>query len=159
MGSIELTYRKTAVTGASGFEILVALYDTLAADLRHAAEAERHNRVEERCRAANHALLVIAHLQEWVERSNGGKLCDQLKRFYSSLRRKLLRAQAVRSAEMIEQQMEEVLHIRAVWQQMEMREPKGEQPDLQERLASLPATDYASPFRAPENSCTVSWSA
>ncbi|MGC9199490.1 MAG: flagellar export chaperone FliS [Acidobacteriaceae bacterium] len=132
MGSIELSYRKTSVAGASGFGILLALYDTLASDLHRAAEAERNNRIEERCRAGNHALLVIAHLQEWVQRSPGGKLSDQLQRFYSSLRRKLIQAQAMRSADLMEQQMAEVLRLRAIWQQMEMQGAGCQDPDRQD---------------------------
>ncbi len=157
MGSIELSYRQTALAGASGFGVLIALYDTLASDLQRAAEAERRNQIEERCRAANHALLVLSHLQEWVQRSSGGGLTDQLQRFYSTLRRNLILAQARRSAEMIEQQMEEVLRIRAVWQKMEMRGQERGDRDLSEPLPSLAAQGYATPFQAQESSCNSSW--
>ena len=37
MSPTEMAYRKTAIGGASGFGLLVALYDTLAGDLRRAA--------------------------------------------------------------------------------------------------------------------------
>ena len=37
MNPTELAYRKTAVEGASGFGLMIALYDTLAGNLRRAA--------------------------------------------------------------------------------------------------------------------------
>jgi flagellin-specific chaperone FliS len=46
MSPTEMAYRKTAVGGASGFGLLIALYDTLAGDLRRAADAERANDIE-----------------------------------------------------------------------------------------------------------------
>jgi flagellar biosynthetic protein FliS len=119
MSPTEMAYRKTALGGASGFGLLVALYDTLAGDLRDAAEAERRNDIEARCRKVNHALLVIAHLQGWIEKGPGGELARQLTAFYSSLRRKLIEAQVKRSVETLEQQMAKVLEIRAIWQGFE----------------------------------------
>ena len=121
MSAMELAYRKTATQGASGFGLLVALYDTLAGDLRRAAEAERGNNIEKRCREVNHALLVIAHLEDWVHRGGGGELADQLLVFYASLRRLMIEAQAKRSAVMLEQQMTLVLSIRRTWHELEAR--------------------------------------
>jgi len=121
MNAMELVYRKTATEGASGFGLLVALYDTLAGDLRRAAEAERSNNIEKRCREVNHALLVTAHLEDWIHRGGGGELAEQLLAFYSSLRRLMIQAQAKRSAVMLEQQMTLVLSIRRTWHELETR--------------------------------------
>ena len=49
MTRTDLAYRKTAVEGASGFGLLIALYDTLASDLRRAARSragQRHREAE-----------------------------------------------------------------------------------------------------------------
>jgi flagellar protein FliS len=113
-----MAYRKTALAGASGFGLLIALYDTLAGDLRRAAEAERRNDIGTRCLQLNHALLVTAFLEDWIDRGSGGELAQKLKSFYGSLRRKIIVAQAKRSAEMLEEQMAEVLELRAIWQAM-----------------------------------------
>lgn len=121
MNAMELAYRKSATQGASGFGLLIALYDTLAGDLRRAAEAERNNNIEKRCREVNHALLVTAHLEDWVHRGGGGELAEQLLTFYSSLRRLMIEAQAKRSAEMLEQQMTLVLSVRRTWHELEAR--------------------------------------
>jgi len=114
-----MAYRKTAVSGASGFGLLIALYDTLAGDLRRAAEAERANDIEKRCREVNHALLVIAHLEDRIDRGPGGEMAQNMKAFYTLLRRKMIEAQAKRSATILEEQMKEVLDLRAIWQAME----------------------------------------
>jgi flagellar protein FliS len=121
MNSTELAYRKTAVEGTSGFGLLIALYDTLAGNLSRAAEAQRRNDIQKRCEEANHALLVIAHLEDWIDREGGGELAQKLIRFYSSLRAKLIEAQVKQSAEMLEQQMNLILAIRGTWQDLEAR--------------------------------------
>ncbi len=154
MYSTELAYRKTAIEGASGFASLIALYDTLAGNLRRAAEAERNNDIEKRCQEVNHALLVIGYLEDWVERSSGGELAQKLVGLYSSLRRKMIEAQVKRSAEILERQMERVLGIRESWQKMEFRAL-----DTQNPLAGGQAQGYQDNAPAPNPSRPSSWSA
>ena len=119
MNPLEMAYRKTAVEGASGFGLLISLYDTLAGDLRRAAEAERKGDIQKRCKEVNHAFLVIAFLQDRLEHGSDGELAEKLIRFYASHRLKLNAAQAKRSPEMLESEMEEVLRIREMWQDLE----------------------------------------
>jgi flagellar protein FliS len=119
MQSTELYYRKSASDGASGFGLLIMLYDTLAGNLRRAADAERNNNLEQRCVEVNHAFLVIAYLEDAIEQASGGELARKLLNLYSSMRRKLIEAQAKRSPEILEQQMAQVLAIRESWQTME----------------------------------------
>jgi flagellar protein FliS len=153
MQSTELSYRKTAAEGASGFGLLIALYDTLAGNLRRAADAERNNNMEKRCLEVNHALLVIGYLEDGVERSSGGELVQKLVSFYSSLRRKLIEAQVKRSPEILEQQMEKVLSIRERWQTMEQA---GH--DTQTTIpGALAQSDQNSPASNPSH--RSSWSA
>ena len=121
MNPTELAYRKTAVEGASGFGLLIALYDTLAGDLRRAADAQRKDDIDRRCKEINHALLVIAYLDDWIDREGGGELAQKLIVFYSTMRKKLIEAQAKQSPEMLEEQMNLVLSIRGTWQDLEGR--------------------------------------
>jgi flagellar biosynthetic protein FliS len=123
MKSTELSYRRTAAEGASGFGLLIALYDVLAGDLRRAADAERNNNIGKRCIEINHALLVIGYLEHWLDRSSGAELADKLTSLYSSMRKNLIKAQAKRSVELLEQQMELVLNIRGIWQRLEFSLP------------------------------------
>jgi flagellar biosynthetic protein FliS len=121
----ELAYRKTAAESASGLTLLLALYDTLAGDIRRAAAAERRNDVAARCCEVNHAFMVIAFLEDRMNRGNGGDLAQQLVGFYSGLRRQLISAQSKRSPEMLEDLMDSVLEIRKAWQQVELRSIPG----------------------------------
>lgn len=137
MNNTDLAYRKTAVEGASGFGLLIALFDTLAGNLRRAAAAQRSNDLETRCREAKHAFLVIGYLENCLPRSTSGELTRQLLRFYSRLRRKLLEAQANKSAETFEQEMAEVLKIREQWQKVEQCNMASE-PELNRATAMQP---------------------
>ncbi len=119
MSPTEMAYRRTALSGASGFSLLIALYDTLAGDLRRAAQAERNDDLEQRGRQVNHALLIVGLLEEWIDRGTGGELAAQLKGFYNSLRSGMIEAQAKRSPEILEEYMGRVLEIREAWQKAE----------------------------------------
>jgi flagellar protein FliS len=156
MSPVELTYRKTAAaSGASGMGLLIALYDTIAGSLRRAAEAERSNELEKRCQEVNHALMVVGYLEDRLTQGEGGTLSQQLAWFYASLRRKLVAAQAKRSAELLEEQMARVLEIRAQWQALEFRcEPSG--PEI---LAPAPTSTYPGVSPAQMEQAQLSWSA
>jgi flagellar protein FliS len=121
MNPTELAYRRTAVEGASGFGLLIALYDTLVGNLRRAIDAQRGNDIQKRCRELNHALLVIGYLEDWIDRESGGELAQKLVAFYSNLRAKLVEAQARNSAEVLEHEMAVILAIRGTWQDLELR--------------------------------------
>jgi flagellar biosynthetic protein FliS len=131
MSPTEMAYRKTAVGGASGFGLLVALYDTLAGNLRRAADAERGDDLGKRTAELNHALLVVAYLEDYVNRGSGGKLADYLVAFYRSLRQKVIEAQVKRSAQILEQQMAQVLKIREFWQGLEIRRASSTQQEVE----------------------------
>jgi len=142
MKSTELAYRKTAVEGASGFGLLIALYDTLAGNLRRAADAERNNNIEKRCLELNHALLVIAYLEDWVG-TGSGELSQKLISFYSSLRRKMIEAQAKRSVAILEQQIALVLSIRETWQEMEFGGSTATEVPLYAETPNYPGSVHA----------------
>jgi flagellar secretion chaperone FliS len=157
MTRIDLEYRKTAAEGASGFGLLIALYDTLAGDLRRAADAERNGDLEKRGREVNHAMLVMAYLEDWTRRGSDGELAQRLVAFYGSVRRKLVEAEANRSAKILEEQMALVLEIREHWQKIDFHtEPSG--PEI---LAPVPAKTqaYPSAVAGQLERKTGSWSA
>jgi len=156
MTPTELYYRKTAAASSGGgLGLLIALYDTLAGDLLRMIEAERGNDLAQRCREANHALMIIGCLEDRVTRGSSGELADQLMAFYASLRRNLILAQANRSPDMIEEQLAQVLKLREAWQAVEMRS----QPSSGD-LAPSPSTQKfgATATDEPERD-RLSWSA
>ena len=122
--------------GAGGFGLLIALYDTLAGNLRRAAEAERCNNLEKRCMEVNHAVLVIAYLEDCIERASGGELASSWSASTRAMRRKLIEAQAKRSPKILEEQMERVLQLRESWQTMELSVP-----DVTNTFPGLMASD------------------
>jgi flagellin-specific chaperone FliS len=154
MQSTELSYRRTAAEGATGFGLLIMLYDTLAGHLRRAAEADRKSNLEQRCQEVNHAFLVIGYHEDAIGRAGGGDLAQQLVGFYATLRRKLLEAQVTRSPELLDQQMDAVLRLRASWQTMDLAAPDTLSPlDIP---AAQAAQEAASTMIA---SRSTSWSA
>jgi flagellar secretion chaperone FliS len=121
MTQTELAYRQTAVQGASGFGLLIALYDTIVGDVRRAVDAQRSGDIEARCREINHALLVLGYLEDWINPDTDGDLARQLLVFYSDFRSALMQAQARQSAYLLQQSMAAILHLRRTWQDLELR--------------------------------------
>jgi flagellar secretion chaperone FliS len=115
----ELSYRKSAIEGATTIGLMIALFDTLVGDLRRAAAALRANDIETRCRESNHAALVISQLESWVDLKNGGESAQTLHRFYAYLRAKMLEAAGTKSPKLLETQIEMILHVRSAWQQLD----------------------------------------
>lgn len=142
MNRTEMTYRKTAAEGANGFGLLIALYDTLAGDLRRAAEAQRANDIPWRSREVDHALRVIGHLEDSVNTGAGGDLALQLIAFYTGLRRRLIEASVKQSSEILQQAMVEVLKVRESWQQFEL-EKMSSGPEIIPPSAQRPAAYMA----------------
>ncbi|HEY9713955.1 MAG TPA: flagellar export chaperone FliS [Chroococcales cyanobacterium] len=154
MNQTDLAYRKTAVEGASGFGLLIALYDTLAGDLRRGAAAQRRGDLEERARELKHALVVLGVLENWVD-PNSGILARELIAFYSRLRREIILSQAKQSAKLMDELMAETLRIRGVWQQLDQRN-SGDGPEI---LPPERNQKYSVPLLLQIEPAQLSWSA
>lgn len=115
----ELSYRKTAIAGASRIGLMIALFDTLVGDFRRAAAAIRKNDIELRCRELNHAVLVVGQLEDWVDLKSGGESALTLSRFYAYLRARMMEASASKSASVLETQIDMILHVRSAWQKLD----------------------------------------
>lgn len=138
MTAMDITYRNTAVGGASGLSLLIALYDTLIGDLRRAAEAQRAGQLDKRSTELKHALAVTGYLENWIDPSSG-ELAQQLATYYSGLRRVIMLAQVRQSAEMLEEQMQRALQIRQTWHDLNARST-SQDPEI---LPPAPAPSYA----------------
>jgi flagellar protein FliS len=137
----ELSYRKSAIGGASTIGLIIVLFDTLAGDLRRSANAIRNNDIETRCNELNHAALVLGQLESWVDLKNGGDSAQTLSRFYAYLRSKMMEAAGSKSAKLLESQIEMILHVRAAWQQLDALPPLAT-----ERLEGVPAKQAYVPY-------------
>jgi flagellin-specific chaperone FliS len=119
MTSLERTYR-TAATGG-GLALIIALFDTLAGDLRRAAEAERNSNLTQRTRELVHALLVLAYLEDRLNHGTGGELAGHLAGLYKAVRSKIIAGQVRRSSDLLEEAMTDMLRVRENLQKAEQR--------------------------------------
>jgi Flagellin-specific chaperone FliS len=150
-----MAYRQAAVVGANGLGLLIALFDTMAGNLRRAAAAQREDNIEGRCREVTHALMVIGQLESALNLGSGGELADKLALFYSTARNRLIEAQAKQSVAMLEQEMVTMLALRASWQQVEVsRAMPG--PDV---LPPATAAAHSMSAPLPTDSRLSGWSA
>lgn len=153
MNSPHIAYREAAVHGASGFGLLVALYDTLISDLRRAADAQSRGDIQRRGKEANHALLVLGFLENWVDREREGELAMQLLTLYSRVRKSIIAAQIRQSADMLQQYVPELLKLQAMWQKMQLR--SHDAPEQTSRSSTEPLSESSYDFQQ-ETAC---WSA
>ena len=70
----QLSYRETAVRGASPIRLIILLYEQVIEDLRRALAALEQGDIEKRTREINHAILVIGHLQATLDKEQGGQV-------------------------------------------------------------------------------------
>ena len=119
LSKTELSYRKSAIEGASPIGLIIVLFDTLAGDLRRAATAIRKNDIEKRCRELNHGALVLGQLESWIDMNNGGESAQALSGFYAYLRSKMMEAAGNSSAKLLETQIDMILHVRSAWQKLD----------------------------------------
>jgi flagellar protein FliS len=119
LSKTELSYRKSAIEGASSIGLIIALFDTLAGDLRRAAAAIRESDIEKRCKELDHASLVLGQLESWVDRDKGGESAQSLGQFYSYLRTRMMEASVSQSAAVLDAQIEMILHVRSAWQKLD----------------------------------------
>lgn len=119
LSKTQRSYQTSAIQGASSIGLMIVLFDTLMRDLRRAAAALRKKDIETRCRDLNHASLVLGQLESWLDPSKGGEAAQTLTRFYAYLRAKMLEASIADSPEMLETQIEMILHVRNAWQNLD----------------------------------------
>jgi flagellar protein FliS len=157
MSTTEMSYRQSAIQGASPIGLMIALFDRLAGDLRRAAAALRKNDIETRCKELNHALLVLGQLQNWVDVKNSGESAQTLSRFYAYLRAKIFEASATRSARILEMQIDMILLVRTSWQQLDTAPQASEIPvEISMTVAITPADETS---KTENNRTPLSYSA
>jgi flagellar protein FliS len=143
MSKTEMSYRRMAVEGASPIGLMISLFDTLVGNLRRAAKALRENDIETRCNELNHAALVLGRLESWLDLENGGETAQTLSRFYAYLRAKMMEASVSKSAAVLDEQIDMVVHVRSAWQKLDTSTSS-----LPEQEAEAPAkqtgTSYSS---------------
>ena len=111
----ELNYQNAAVQSAGPIGLVILLYDRLVRDLRETIAAIRSSDIEARCRAANHAFLVLQQLEASLDMGNGGETARSLAKVYAHARAKLLEAQIRLDPEILTRQIDTLLQLREAW--------------------------------------------
>lgn len=142
-----LSYREAAVRGATPIRLVVLLYEQALEDLRHAMAALVKGEIELRTRSINHAIVVIGQLQASLDLEQGGKVAQNLERFYQLIRQGLMAAQFEQSARILEEQISHLLLVHEAWLEVERA-----------TASPTPARPSASPLAIPGYNLT-DWSA
>ena len=121
-------YRENAARGASPIGRVVLLYEQAIKDIGGAITALNSRDIEKRTQSLNHALLVIGQLQACLDLERGGEVARNLDRFYGLVQERLLEAQFRGSAEILREQMDLLLSVRAAWVEVENAEARETEP-------------------------------
>ena len=128
-----LAYRRAATQQASVVGLVIALYDTLAADLRKAALAMDRKNFEERSRSLKHGFSVLTQMDALIDAERGGRTASNLRHFYGFLREEMLRAQFTQDSNVLLKLCAHLLEVREAWQEV----------DTRAAVASASTTDWA----------------
>ena len=143
-----LEYRRAATQQASVVGLVVALHDTLAGDLRRAADAIDMGDIQGRCDQLIHAFKVLQQLETMLDMNSGGETATQVSRFYAHVRGQILLAQFRLSSAILHQQIQIVLEVREAWQQLDSSAMEGGVPAAPSYSMTQAATEHAHPAEA-----------
>jgi flagellar secretion chaperone FliS len=137
------------VQGATPLGLVVALYDTILRDLRRASDAIEHDDIEKRTFEMNHALRVIAELENVLDFERGGRAARQLKNFYAVTRGMILDAGIRNNQAAVSQLIEIFGTMRHAWNESDKRTNGAAAPAIPATLSSAqPSAATAAPFQS-----------
>jgi flagellar secretion chaperone FliS len=131
-------YRQLSAQGISKIRIVIALYDQMVKDINRAIAAMGDGNVEARSREIHHAFTIIEQLQGRLDHQTGGEIANNLDRFYSLLRTRLLEAQISKSPEILQEQMAQLLSLRDAWLEIARIEERNSEAVTPPTLAGSP---------------------
>ncbi len=115
----QLSYRESAVAGASPVRLVILLYQQAIEDLRRALQALAAGDIEVRTREISHAIQVLGHLRATIDQDRGGTVALNLSRFYAQVIERLMEAQCRQSAAILEQQIANLMLVCDAWTTVE----------------------------------------
>jgi flagellar protein FliS len=111
----EMSYQQQALAGATGIELIVALYDGLIRFLYRAMQCVEENDVHGRRVAVKKALDVLMYLQARLRPDVGGIVAASLADFYSTMFTMTLEASHLESKEQFQEVISLVRNVREAW--------------------------------------------
>jgi flagellar protein FliS len=158
---MEASYQEQALSGATGIELVIALYDGAIRHLHRAAQCCEEDDVRGRRIAVKKATDIVMYLQARLRPDVGGKSAVALGEFYAAMFTMMLEASHIASAEHFAEVIACVRNVRDAWTVV-ARDPEAgrvlprELRTREERFIPGAAADMPT---APEASTSVSWSA
>jgi flagellar protein FliS len=111
----ETSYQQQALAGATGVELIVALYDGLIRFLYRAMQSTEENDVHGRRVAVKKALDILMYLQARLRPDVGGTVAASLADFYSTMFTMTLEASHLESKEQFREVISFVRNVREAW--------------------------------------------
>jgi flagellar secretion chaperone FliS len=145
-----MNYQQQALAGATGLDLIVALYDGWIRFLHRAVAAVEADDVIERRYAIKRALDILMYLEARLRPDIGGAPALALQDFYAAMFNMMLEASHAASREELEGVIACVRNVRDAWV-VAARDPEAnrvlprELRTLQERMARTPMPVAAAP--------------
>jgi flagellar protein FliS len=111
----ETSYQQQALVGATGVELVVALYDGLIRFLYRAMQSVEENDVHGRRVAVKKAIDILMYLQARLRPDVGGTVAASLSDFYSTMFTLTLEASHLESVEQFQEVIALVRNVREAW--------------------------------------------
>lgn len=111
----ETTYQQQALVGATGVELIVALYDAAIRFLYRAMQCVEENDVRERRIAVKKVVDILIYLQARLRPDIGGSVATSLADFYAAMFTMTLEASHIASKEQFEEVIACVRNVRDAW--------------------------------------------
>jgi flagellar protein FliS len=111
----ETSYQQQALVGATGVELVVALYDGLIRSLYRAMQSVEENDVHGRRVAVKKAIDILMYLQARLRPDVGGTVAASLSDFYSTMFTLTLEASHLESVEQFQEVIAFVRNVREAW--------------------------------------------
>lgn len=136
------SYRQYALDGASGLDLVLALYDGIIRFLYAACEAVDRGDEHERRVAVKRAMDIILHLQSRLRSDVGGRPAEALSEFYASIFAQILQASQSASRAKFMHAIHCVRNVREAWRQVAEDTNSESSPDVVSQQP-VPQTDTA----------------
>jgi flagellar protein FliS len=134
-------YQICALEGASGLELVVALYDGIIRFMHTAIDAVDRGDVSGRRAAVKRAMDIVIYLQATLRADIGGKPAEVLAEFYSAMFALMLQGSQANSREKFRRVIACVRNVRDAWHQVAKAPGAAPVPGFAQGPSPVPALE------------------
>jgi flagellar protein FliS len=146
-------YQTRALEGASGVELVVALYDGIIRFMHAAIDAVDRGDTKGRRAAVKRAMDIVIYLQATLRADIGGKPAEVLAEFYSAMFALMLQGSQASSREKFHRVIVCVRNVRDAWHQVAKAPGAGPAPAFAQGQSNVHALEE------PVASASSNWTA